>query len=91
MQRVAAARMFVRKPQLLILDDISSALDVETEKLLWTRLLSDDAVSCIVVSNRRSILEKADMIIVLKDGSVESQGTLNGLLKSSGELKEVIS
>ncbi|SCL83853.1 ABC transporter ATP-binding protein [Sporanaerobacter sp. PP17-6a] len=91
MQRVAAARMFVRKPQLLILDDISSALDVETEKLLWTRLLSDDTVSCIVVSNRSSILEKSDRIIVLKDGSIESQGTLNKLLKSSTEFKEVVS
>jgi len=91
MQRVAAARMFVRKPQLLIFDDISSALDVETEKLLWTRLLADDAVSCIVVSNRRVILEKADRIIVLKDGGIESQGTLNELLEGSTELKEVVS
>jgi len=89
MQRVAAARMFVRKPQLLVFDDISSALDVETEKLLWTRLLADDTVSCIVVSNRRTILEKADKIIVLKDGVIESQGTLNELLKGSIELKEV--
>ncbi len=90
-QRVAAARMFVRKPQLLIFDDISSALDVETEKLLWTRLFVDDAVSCIIVSNRRTILEKADSIIVLKDGVIESQGTLNELLKNSTELKDVIS
>lgn len=89
MQRVAAARMFVRKPQLLIFDDISSALDVETEKLLWTRLLANDEVSCIVVSNRRTILEKADKIIVLKDGGIESQGNLNEMLKGSTELKEV--
>lgn len=89
-QRVAAARMFIRNPQLLIFDDISSALDVETEKLLWSRLLTNDRVSCIVVSNRRLILEKADKIIVLKDGVIESQGTLNELLESSTELKEVV-
>ena len=37
-QRTAAARMFVREPKLLILDDLSSALDVETEQKLWERL-----------------------------------------------------
>jgi len=37
-QRAAAARMFVREPELLVFDDLSSALDVETEKLLWERL-----------------------------------------------------
>ncbi len=39
-QRAAAARMFVREPELLVFDDVSSALDVETEKLLWERLAS---------------------------------------------------
>ena len=91
MQRVAAARMFVRKPQLFIFDDISSALDVETEELLWTRLFDNDSVSCVVVSNRREILERADKIIVLKDGRIESQGTLKEVLESSGELKEFVS
>ena len=41
-QRVAAARMFVRQPELLIFDDLSSALDVETEKVLWERVLLPD-------------------------------------------------
>jgi ATP-binding cassette subfamily B protein len=41
-QRVAAARMFVRQPELLVFDDLSSALDVETEQTLWDRLLRDD-------------------------------------------------
>lgn len=91
MQRVAAARMFIRKPQLFIFDDISSALDVETEELLWTRLFANDSVSCVVVSNRREILERADKIIVLKDGRIESQGTLKEILESSAELKEFVS
>jgi ATP-binding cassette, subfamily B, bacterial len=41
-QRAAAARMFVRAPELLVFDDLSSALDVETERRLWDRLLSQD-------------------------------------------------
>ena len=38
-QRTAAARMFVREPELLVFDDLSSALDVETERILWERVL----------------------------------------------------
>lgn len=64
---------------------------METEKLLWTRLFADDSVSCVVVSNRREILERADKIIVLKDGRIESQGTLKEVLESSTEFKEFVS
>lgn len=90
MQRVAAARMFVRNPQLLVFDDISSALDVETERLLWTRLFAEDGASCIIISNRRIILEKADNIIFLKNGVVELKGKLEDVLKSSIEIEEII-
>ena len=41
-QRTAAARMFIREPELLVMDDISSALDVETERVLWERLFGDE-------------------------------------------------
>jgi ATP-binding cassette subfamily B protein len=58
-QRAAAARMFVREPQLLVLDDISSALDVETEQILWRRMFEPDTQStCLVVSHRRAVLER---------------------------------
>jgi ATP-binding cassette, subfamily B, bacterial len=48
-QRAAAARMFVRQPELLVFDDLSSALDVETEQLLWERL-DERRSQCKVVS-----------------------------------------
>src|SRR5262249_10817442 len=44
-QRAAAARMFVREPELLVFDDLSSALDVETERTLWERL-AGSALTC---------------------------------------------
>ena len=45
MQRTAAARAFVRRPELLVVDDLSSALDVDTEAELWRRLLERDATA----------------------------------------------
>ena len=50
--RTAAARMLVREPELLVFDDLSSALDVDTERLLWERLFADGKHTCLVVSHR---------------------------------------
>jgi ATP-binding cassette, subfamily B, bacterial len=91
-QRAAAARMLAA---LYVFDDLSSALDVETERTLWDRLFTragtqnGDAPTCLVVSHRRAALRRADHILVLKDGRVEDEGSLDTLLQRCREMQQL--
>lgn len=86
-QRAAAARMFVRDTELLVFDDLSSALDVETEQILWERLAGRKDLTSLVVSHRKAALRHADHIILLKNGSLEDEGVLDELLDRSEEMR----
>jgi ATP-binding cassette subfamily B protein len=89
-QRTAAARMFVREPELLVFDDLSSALDVETESLLWASLFERPGLSCLAVSHRRQVLSRADNVILLKDGRIEAEGKLDALLETCEDFRRIL-
>jgi ABC-type multidrug transport system fused ATPase/permease subunit len=68
-QRTAAARAFVRRSELLVIDDLSSTLDVDTEARMWRQLLDVGATTTLlVVSHRPAVIERADQIVELRDG-----------------------
>ena len=69
-QRAGAARALVRQPDLLVVDDLSSALDVETEARLWDRVAESGLGTALLVSHRPHVLERADRVIVLDRGRV---------------------
>lgn len=91
LQRAAAARMFLRQPELLVFDDLSSALDVETERILWERLFARQDTTCLVVSHRKPVLRHADNIIVMREGRMVAQGRLVELLATCEEMRELVS
>ncbi len=87
-QRAAVARMLVRCPELLVLDDLSS-LDGPTESALWSALRADRSVTIVASSHRRAVLARADRIVVLGDGLIVDQGGLGELLERCAEMRRL--
>jgi ATP-binding cassette subfamily B multidrug efflux pump len=88
-QRISLARALFTSCKLLILDDVFSAVDTDTERFLIKQIFDNHpAESLLIVANRTSVLEKTDFIIVLEDGRIEAIGTHKDLLKKSDFYRE---
>ncbi|MCH5315574.1 MAG: ABC transporter ATP-binding protein [Eubacterium sp.] len=91
-QRLAVARALVRKPEILVLDDSSSALDFATEARLREAIYNlDYPVTVFIVSQRASSVMSADNILVLDDGKCVGQGTHSQLLQNCNVYQEIYS
>ena len=86
-QRAAVARMLARDADLLVFDDVSSALDARTEAVLWDGLFAETDATCLVVSHRRAALTRADRILLMEGGRITDEGTLAELLERSEEMR----
>lgn len=82
-QRVALARAFLRKPQVVLLDDPLSAVDAETERLLCERLIFGawKDTTRVVVTHRLEFLPSFDQVLFIQNGKIQGQGTYEELLK----------
>ncbi|MET1014320.1 MAG: ABC transporter ATP-binding protein [Paenisporosarcina sp.] len=81
-QRLSIARALVRKPEILLLDDSTSALDVKTETALWEALEKEDATMLVVTQKIRTA-KGADYILLLDNGQISGYGTHEELINSS--------
>ncbi len=89
-QRIAIARALLTHPSILILDDSTSSVDVETETKIQAAL--DEAMkgrTCFVVAQRISTVLKADKIVVIEKGRIAAEGTHRELLQSSPIYQEI--
>ncbi len=82
-QRISIARAIAKKTPILVLDDSTSALDMETELEIW-RSLSQIEATKIIIAHRISAVRNADEIIILEDGRIAERGTHETLLQNRG-------
>ncbi|XP_041665972.1 antigen peptide transporter 2a [Cheilinus undulatus] len=83
-QQIAIARALVRQPQVLILDEITSSLDMESENKVQQALANCPNQTLLVIAHRLKTIEKADQIILISEGRVQEQGTHQELMDRKG-------
>jgi len=91
-QRIAIARAVLKNPPIMILDEATSALDSESEKLVQEAIenMMENRTS-IVIAHRLSTIQNADLIVVMKKGSIVEQGTHEELLNMNGTYTKLVS
>ncbi|XP_043088986.1 antigen peptide transporter 2-like [Puntigrus tetrazona] len=89
-QRIAIARALIRQPQVLILDEVTSSLDMESERMVQDTLSRRPNQTLLVIAHRLKTIEKADLIVVIDKGEVVEQGTHQELMDKKGNYYKLI-
>ncbi|MDO6657259.1 ABC transporter ATP-binding protein [Anaerobacillus sp. 1_MG-2023] len=87
-QRLSIARALIRNPEILILDDSTSALDLKTEAELQKALRHRESM-ILLIAQKISSIKEADKIILLEDGAIIGEGTHEQLLRSNDVYREI--
>lgn len=89
-QRIAIARAIITGPEILVLDDALSAVDVDTEERILDNLFAfREGGTTVLISHRVSALSRCDRCIILEDGKVAAEGTHEELLKDNEFYREI--
>ena len=89
-QRISIARAMMKKSSIILLDEATSSLDSESEKLIQDALSNlMKSTTSLVIAHRLSTIETADNIIVLKDGEIIEQGNHSELISKAGTYKKL--
>lgn len=88
-QRLSIARALIRHPQILLLDDSTSALDVETEAALW-KALEEEQATMLVVTQKIRTAKGADRILLLDEGKIAGYGTHDQLMATSALYRQIV-
>jgi len=90
-QRLSIARTLLRKPQIILMDDCTAAMDAETEKKFWDKLRAqNNEITSIIVTHRLATAKHADKIFVLDEGEIKASGSNQELLENSDLYKQIM-
>ena len=89
-QRIALARLFLANPKIMVLDDTTSAVDIETEQKIRQSIKEQSqGHTTFIISHRISSFENCDLILVIQDGQIAQMGTNQELLAQDGYFRDV--
>ena len=83
-QRISLARALLKEPSILVLDDTTSAVDMETESQIQDALARIENETVFIIAHRISSIKDADVIIVLSDGEIAEMGNHDELIQKKG-------